>query len=108
MPRLTSFLIFLAVALAILGGMHGYLWLRLVRDTGLPDPWRRLATWALVGAALLIPAGMFAARLAGQNLSRALPLAAFVWLGLAFLLFSALLVVDAIQLLAWPVGQLTW
>ncbi len=38
MPRLATFLIFLAVALAILGGMHGYIWLRLVRDPALPEP----------------------------------------------------------------------
>ena len=105
MPRLSSFLIFLAIALAVLGGMHGYLWLRLVRDTGLPEPWRRLSTWALVAAALLIPAGLFSARLAGESVARALPLVAFVWLGLAFLLFSALLLVDAVRLLAFLATQ---
>ncbi len=105
MPRLASFVLFFAVALAILGGMHGYLWLRLVRDTGIPEPWRRVATWALVAGALLIPAGMLAARLAGRHLSRVIPLAAFVWLGLAFLLFSALLVADAARLLAWTSSQ---
>ena len=67
MPRLTTFLIFLAVAIAILGGMHGYIWLRLVRDPGLPEPWRRLLTWMLLGAGLLIPLGLFAARLAGRS-----------------------------------------
>jgi predicted MPP superfamily phosphohydrolase len=103
--RPISFLIFFAVALAILGGMHGYLWLRLVRDTGLPEPWRRLATWSLVAGALLIPAGMFSARLAGVAMSRSLPMAAFIWLGLAFLIFAALLVTDAVRLLAFVFNQ---
>ncbi len=106
MARPISILIFLAVALGILGGMHGYLWVRLVRDPGLPEPWRRLATWALVAGAVLIPAGMFSARLAGVQLSRSLPLAAFVWLGLAFLLASALLAVDAVRLLVFVASQL--
>ncbi len=101
MARPFSFIVFLSVALAILGGMHGYLWLRLVRDTGLPEPWRRLATGALVLGALLIPAGMMAARLGGQHLTRTLPLAAFVWLGMAFLLFTALLAADAARFVAW-------
>ena len=101
MARPISFLIFLAVALAILGGMHGYLWLRLVRDTGLAEPWRRLATGALVLGALLVPVGLFAARLGGQHFSRTVPLAAFVWLGLAFLLVSSFLVADAVRLIAW-------
>ena len=99
--RPLSFILFFVVALAVLAGMHGYIWLRLVRDTGLPEPWRRLATWAVVAAAVLIPAGMISARLAGRHLSRVVPLAAFVWLGLAFLLFCTLLAVDAARLAAW-------
>ncbi len=105
--RPVSFIVFFAVALAILGGMHTYVWMRLVRDTGLPEPWRRLAGAALVLGALLIPAGMFAARLGGQHLTRTLPLAAFVWLGLVFLLFTALLVVDGIRLAAWLSAELS-
>ncbi len=103
--RPLSFVIFFAVALAILGGMHGYIWMRLVRDTGLAEPWRRLATWAIVAAALLVPAGMIGARLAREHLSRVLPMAAFVWLGLAFLLFSVLLAIDAARLAVAAAAQ---
>jgi uncharacterized protein len=102
-PRLSSFAIFLAIALAVLGGMHGYIWLRLVRDPGLPEPWRKVASLLLVVAALLIPAGMVGARMAREHFSRVLPLAAFVWLGLAFLLFSVLLAIDAARLLTFAV-----
>jgi hypothetical protein len=105
--RLASLLLFLGVVLAVLGGMHGYLWLRLVRDPGLPEPWRRIATWLLVGAALLVPTGMLASRLAGRHLSRILPMVAFTWLGMAFLLFSALLALDAVRLLSAGAGALT-
>jgi len=98
--RLLPFALFLLVALALLGGMHAYLWLRLVRDTLVPDPWRRVATVSLLAAGLLIPAGMFAVRLSGRHFSTALPLVAFVWLGVAFLLFAALLTLDAARLLA--------
>ena len=101
MPRLTTFLIFLAVAIAILGGMHGYIWLRLVRDPGLPEPWRRLLTWMLLGAGLLIPLGLFAARLAGRSWIRVVPSAAFLWMGVAFLLFATLLAVDVVRSGAW-------
>jgi predicted MPP superfamily phosphohydrolase len=99
--RILPFALFLLVALAVLGGMHAYLWLRLVRDTLVPDPWRRVASYGLLLAGLLIPAGMFAGRLSGRHLSTFVPLLAFVWLGLAFLLFAALLTVDAARLLAW-------
>jgi predicted MPP superfamily phosphohydrolase len=100
-PRLTTFLIFLAVAIAILGGMHGYLWLRLVRDPALPEPWRRLLSWVLLGAGLLIPLGLFAARVAGRSWVRVIPSAAFLWMGMAFLLFATLLVVDVVRSGAW-------
>jgi predicted MPP superfamily phosphohydrolase len=105
--RFLPFLLFLAIALAVLGGMHGYLWLRLVRDPLLTDPWRRLATWGLLAAGLLIPVGLFSARLSGRHLSKAIPLVAFVWLGMAFLLFAVLLAVDAVRLLGWSASVAT-
>jgi predicted MPP superfamily phosphohydrolase len=104
-PRLASFLIFLAVALAILGGMHGYLWLRLVRDPGLPDPWRRVATVLIASAALLVPAGLVVARLSGRPLARLVPWAAFLWMGAAFLIFSVLVAIDVARLAA---GGVSW
>jgi predicted MPP superfamily phosphohydrolase len=99
--RLTTFLVFLAVALAILGGMHGYIWLRLVRDTSLPGPWRRLLTTLLLGAGVLIPLGLFAARVAGRSWVRVIPTAAFLWMGVAFLLFASLLAIDLVRAGAW-------
>jgi predicted MPP superfamily phosphohydrolase len=95
-----SFGVFVAVTLAVLGGMHAYLWLRLVRDPALADPWRRLATVALVLLALGVPVGMAALRLAPQPFARLLPAAALTWLGVAFLLFSALLALDLVRALA--------
>jgi predicted MPP superfamily phosphohydrolase len=105
-PRPLSFALFALVALAVLGGMHGYIWLRLVRDPGLPEPWRRIATWTLVAAAVLVPISLFLARLSGRNLVRLVPMASFVWLGLAFLLFSALLAMDALRGLYWSATAL--
>jgi predicted MPP superfamily phosphohydrolase len=100
-PRLVTFLIFLAVALAILGGMHGYIWLRLVRDPSLPEPWRRTLTWILLGAGILIPLGLFAARMAGRSWVRVIPTAAFIWMGVAFLLFATLVAVDVVRAGVW-------
>jgi predicted MPP superfamily phosphohydrolase len=107
MSRAASFALFFGIALALLGGMHWYLWARLVRDPALPRPWRRIATAALVIAALILPVGMVAARLAERHVARVLPLLAFVWLGVAFLLVSALLVADALRLAAAGVSALS-
>ena len=104
MSRVLSFAVFVAVSVAILGLMHGYLWFRLVRDPGLPDPWRRLATIALVVLALAVPAGMFAVRLGSGWVARLVPVLAFAWLGTAFLLFCAVAALDLARLAAEAMG----
>lgn len=100
MARLLSFAIFLAIAVAVLGGMHYFLWARLVRDTALTEPWRRAATIYLAVAAVSVPAALVASRQGGPALARALPWFAYTWLGVAFLLFAALLAVDLARLAA--------
>jgi predicted MPP superfamily phosphohydrolase len=99
-PRPLSFLVFLATSLAILAGMHWYLWLRLVRDPAVGDPWRRILAIAFVALTLALPAGILALRLAPRPLDRIVPIAAFTWLGLAFLLFVAVLALDLARLAA--------
>ncbi len=94
MSRVAQFLVFFLLMLAVLGGMHYYLWARLVRDPGLPEPLRRVLTVTLLLAALSVPATFFLARLLGRPAPRIVPAAAFAWLGTSFLLFSALLALD--------------
>ncbi len=95
-----SFLFFLLVSVGILGGMHAYLWVRLVRDPGLPEPWRRIATVALVLLGLAVPVALAAMRLAPRPIDRLLPAVAFTWLGLAFMLLCAVAALDLVRLLA--------
>jgi predicted MPP superfamily phosphohydrolase len=103
--RPLQFALFFAVMLAVLGGMHWYLWARLVRDPQLADPWRRGLALAIFVGGASIPAGMFLSRLLPRPLPRALPLAIFGWFGLAFLLFSALVAAD---LLRWAAAGIGW
>ena len=100
MSRVLSFATFFAISLAIMAGMHWYLWMRLVRDPGLADPWRRILTIAFLVLTFSIPIGMLALRLAPRPLDRLIPVAAFTWLGLAFLLFVAVLALDLARLAA--------
>ncbi len=97
---LLSFGVFILVTIAILGGIHGYLWVRLVRDPALAEPWRRIATVGLVAFALAVPLGVAALRLAPRPFDRIVPVIAFTWLGLAFLLFCAMLALDLARLVA--------
>jgi predicted MPP superfamily phosphohydrolase len=92
-PRILGISTFLLVALAIVAGMHLYLWTRLVRDPALAEPWRRMLTLWLAAAAVSIPASFFFMRRAA-GWSDGLVFAAMAWMGIAFLLFSVLLALD--------------
>lgn len=96
MSHLGRIALFLAVTLTLVGGLHYYFWARLVRDTALPVPWARAGTLALVLLALSIPASFILGRLLARPLS-GLAWVAFVWMGLFFLLFVALLATDAVR-----------
>ncbi|HET8541985.1 MAG TPA: metallophosphoesterase [Anaeromyxobacter sp.] len=98
MSRPLAFLVWILAGLSILAGMHWYLWARLVRDPALGDPWRRILTVAFVLLTLALPAGILALRLAPRPLDRIVPAAAFTWLGLAFILFVAVLALDLARL----------
>jgi predicted MPP superfamily phosphohydrolase len=96
--RLLAFLVWILTSLAVLAGMHWYLWTRLVRDPAVGDPWRRILTIVFAVLTLALPAGILALRLAPRPLDRIVPVAAFTWLGLAFLLFVAVLALDLARL----------
>jgi predicted MPP superfamily phosphohydrolase len=88
MPRALQFGIFLTVVIAVLGGSHYYLWLRLVRDTQFPAPWRSIATWVLILLALSLPATFLLSRTLSPAAGKVVLFAPYVWMGaLVFLMF---------------------
>lgn len=82
---------FLAVVLGLTFGLHYYLWVRLVRDTALPAPWDRIATFAIVGLGVLMPASMIIVRAAPRSVAAPFAWVAYVWMGVMFLTFFSLL-----------------
>ena len=94
MARPTALLLFFLVALALLGGMHFYLWARLVRDTALPALPRRALAVLFTTAALAVPVGMILMRRFPFRATRAVMTVLFTWMGAAFLLFVALVATD--------------
>ena len=50
---LVSFAVFFAVACVVVGGIHYYLWYRLVRSPDLP--WARAGAWIFAGLGVLLP-----------------------------------------------------
>ena len=59
---MTRFLVFIGVALSLLGVIHYYLWIRLARDPQWPAPWNTVIGWFFVVAAVGMPAAAIIAR----------------------------------------------
>lgn len=97
MARWISFAVFILVVTSVLGGMHYYLWARLVRDVGSSAPVKRALTWAVCGLAASIPLAMATSRLAPPHLSVWWVKPAYFWIGVSFLLLLAVLLFDLLR-----------
>jgi predicted MPP superfamily phosphohydrolase len=97
---MSRILVFIAVILAIVIGIHYYLWVRLVRDPHLPPPWRASATIALMLLAGAMPLAMFLGRKL-PSAGRVMAWPAFIWMGVMFLLLVALAGADVGRLVIW-------
>jgi predicted MPP superfamily phosphohydrolase len=104
--RLLPFLVFLVVALSLVGGMHYYLWVRLVRDPQLPQTWARILTVSIVALGVAMPATLFASRLLPGTVVRPAIWVAFIWMGVGFLLVAFLGIADLARLTTFLVGRL--
>ncbi|MGW0118125.1 metallophosphoesterase [Streptomyces sp. NPDC003327] len=100
------FVLVLVVVLALLGGVHWYVWRRLVRDVTAPGGVaRRLGTAAVVALPLLSLAALVSAR-AGAPFwfQQTVAWPGFLWLALLLYVVLALVVGEAVRpvLRAWP------
>ena len=96
---LYRFITFFLSALAILAGIHSYFWVRLVRETQLPLPYRTWATVACVALACSVPVSLMAPRLMPRPWAALAAWPGYIWLGLMLLLLAALLATDALRIL---------
>jgi predicted MPP superfamily phosphohydrolase len=106
LTRVFGFILIIAVACAIIGGLHYYFWVRLVRDTQLPSPAKPIATAALIALACILVATPILNRLV-PSIGRPMAWPGFMWLGMMFFLAVALFSTDLVRLLAWLVGRLS-
>ncbi len=98
--RLGQVLMFIAIVLLVVGGMHFFLWARLFRDPAWPAPWPHLGRALLWALALSLPLTLFSSRWLPRALSTPLAWVVFVWLGTAFVLFVLLSLGEALRRLA--------
>ncbi len=106
MTRHLFFALFVVVALLVLGSVHFYIWMRLVRDTQLPAPWRQIGTWAVILLGASLPVGMILTRAVPFPVSRWVSFLPYIWMGAMVLLFFLLLGADLLKLGANGAGRL--
>ncbi|WP_428264734.1 metallophosphoesterase [Haliangium sp.] len=81
--------------------IHYYLWRRLIHDTGLTHPWRRVVTIAIIALGASMPLSMWISRLVSARVGHTLGWPAFLWMGMVILLLLGFLAVDAVRMLRW-------
>jgi predicted MPP superfamily phosphohydrolase len=106
LTRVFGFILLISVVCAIVGGLHYYFWIRLVRDTQLTGPARHAATVATVALGLIIIATPLLSRLV-PRVGRVLAWPGFLWLGMMFILAVILAGTDVLRLGAWAVGRVS-
>ena len=89
---------FIAVALGLLAGIHYYLWARLIRDPRWAAPWSTVGGTLLALLAVSVPVSLILGRDA-RDLPRGLVWTGYVWLGVMFLLLTAVVSSDLLRLL---------
>ncbi|HTO95837.1 MAG TPA: metallophosphoesterase [Myxococcales bacterium] len=105
--RHLPFLVFLAVALSLVGGMHYYIWARLVRDLHLPQGWTRALTAAVILLGVAMPATLLLSRLLRVWAVRPAIWISFVWMGVGFLLVAFLGIADLGRLVAFLIARVS-
>jgi len=94
---LLSVVVFLAVLSLVVGGIHYYLWVRLVRAPALSPTWQRSGGVVLLALALLTPLAIGVASALPRRAATWVAGAAYAWMGVAVLLFFLLLAGEALR-----------
>jgi predicted MPP superfamily phosphohydrolase len=94
---LPSFVVFFAVISLVVGGIHYYLWYRLVRGPELGATWSRAGGWLFFGLGVLLPVGMALARFVHRPLAKGLAAVVYGWMGLSILLFFVLVASEVVR-----------
>ena len=95
----TRFLVFALVVGSLSALLHRYLWVRLVRDAMIPQPFHRIGTILLIALAVAMPFSVPLARLLPRAFARPVAMAVSTWLGLMFMLVVLVAAGDLVRLL---------
>ena len=98
MQKNLSFIIFFFLVIVIITLIHYYLWLRLVKNTNFNAGAKNIGTYFFIILSISFPLIVAFSRLSSFKTFLPLLWVCYLWLGIMFLLFSALLFFDVIKL----------
>lgn len=101
------FIIFFSAVTIIVLSIHYYLWLRLIRDTGLSDLYKDIGTYSLIAFTLSFPIALLVDRILPLKYSFHLLWLSYLWLGVMMLLFFLLFSIDMIKIVIYIFQKLT-
>ncbi len=108
MSKTLIFIVFLSVSTLIVLSMHYYLWLRLIRDTGLNRVLGGIGTYLMIVLAISFPMALFVDKIAPAQYSFPLLWLSYFWIGVMMLLFFLLFSMDMIKIVIYLFDKLTW
>jgi predicted MPP superfamily phosphohydrolase len=88
------YVLFFAVFSLVLGSAHRYVWARLVRDAGLPEPWGRVATIVIIALFVMLMSGFVVFRGIPRAIGAPFMWISYTWLGFLFFLMLTLALSD--------------
>jgi uncharacterized protein len=99
-----QFVVFLAIVTSVVGAWQYYVWTRLVRDPAWPEPYGKIATFALVFMTVIPPFVILGSRFLSRSTIQTLSIALYTWFGVAFLLTVAFFAIDVARWIARAVA----
>jgi predicted MPP superfamily phosphohydrolase len=92
------------LSVAVFGGLHAYIGIRLLVGSGLPEPFATAGWFLLALLFISIPAGFAASRLRARAFADAVQWVSYLWIGAFGLLLTALVATDVVRWVAVGLG----
>ena len=102
-----SLLLFFSVITLLVGGIHYYLWSRLIRAPELGVLWQRRGAFLFAGLALLTPLGMTAGMILPKRAASIVSWAAYGWMGVSVILLFLLLGFELVRVVIHGVNAVS-
>ena len=97
MSKTLIFILFFSAVTVVVLSVHYYLWLRLIKDTGLNNLYKNIGAYLFLGLTLSLPMALLADRILPYKYSFALLWLSYFWIGIMMLLFFLLISIDMIK-----------